>query len=128
MVDVPAVDPDVLATAAGGETSAAVRRRVSVARALQVRRSAGGSPIPNAGLAGERLREIAALGEGGERLLLAAYRRLGLSARGFDRIRRVARTIADLDGGGPIGTEHVAEAIQFRVPADLRNGPTRDRP
>jgi magnesium chelatase family protein len=127
VVDVPAVDPEVLAVATGGERSANVRRRVALARALQVRRSGDGFSAPNAALAGERLRTIAALDEGGERLLLAAYRRLGLSARGFDRIRRVARTLADLDGGGPIGTAHVAEAIQFRVPADLRNGRNPER-
>ncbi len=127
VVDVPAVDPEVLANAARGERSATVRGRVTRARDVQVRRSPGGPPVANAGLAGERLREVAALGATGERMLLAAARRLGLSARGFDRIRRVARTIADLDGGGPIGAAHVAEAIQLRVPAAPGSGANPDR-
>ena len=115
LVDLPAVDPRVLAGAVRGESSEVVRQRVAAARAVQHERSPDGFSARNAALEGERLREIAALGPEGERLLLAAYRRLGLSARGFDRVRRVARTIADLDDGRAIRTEHIAEAIQFRA-------------
>ena len=126
VVEVPAVDPRVLAGAASGEPSDVVRRRVAIARAAQHARTTDGFSARNAALGGERLRTVAALGPEGERLLLAAYRRLGLSARGFDRVRRVARTIADLDGGGSIRTEHVAEAIQFRVLMDRRGSALAD--
>jgi magnesium chelatase family protein len=62
------------------------------------------------------LDRFAALGAHGRRLLLAAGSRLGLSARGFDRVRRVSRTLADLEGAEAIGAEHVAEALQYRHP------------
>jgi magnesium chelatase family protein len=52
----------------------------------------------------------------GLRVLRAAVRRLGLTARGYDRVRRVARTIADIEGATEIGADHVAEALQFRKP------------
>jgi magnesium chelatase family protein len=60
------------------------------------------------------LERHAALSEGPRRLLVAACSRLGLTARGYDRVRRVARTLADLEGCGTIEETHVAEAVQYR--------------
>jgi len=93
-----------------GEGSAAVATRVHRARARQMERGAG----PNCFLAGESLRRCAELDDDGRSLLATAMNALHLSARGHDRIVRVARTIADLDGSAVVVGRHVAEALQFR--------------
>jgi magnesium chelatase family protein len=108
-VEVPAVQWSEM-TGPPGEGSAHVGRRVRTARAVQERRSR----FPNARLAGEALRQACPLDSEGEGLLSGAMKNLGLSARGHDRILRVARTIADLDGMESVGPGHVAEALQFR--------------
>jgi magnesium chelatase family protein len=64
----------------------------------------------------------AALGRDARRLLLAAASRMGLSARGFDRVRRVARTLADLEGRDTLDARHVAEALQYRHACRLGDG------
>jgi magnesium chelatase family protein len=97
--------------APGGESSAAVRARVVAARALQAARTPSAL---NARLRGRELRRHCALDDKGQRLLDVACERLGLSARAFTRIVRVARTIADLAGEARIHSGHVAEAIQYR--------------
>jgi len=94
-----------------GESSSAVRERVLAARARQHERLAA---TLNAQLRGRELRRICRLDEKSQRLLDLAAERLGLSARGFTRILRVARTIADLAGDTAIHSGHVAEAIQYR--------------
>lgn len=114
IVEVPPVKLDELTTKAGGESSAEVRRRVVAARERQRERFGTGGPSCNARMGRDDLGRHASLGPGPERLLLAAAKRYGLSARAFDRIRRVARTIADLEGAAAIGEAHVAEAVQYR--------------
>ncbi len=109
-VDVPAVAPALLGTG-GGATSAEVRARVVRARAAQAQRSA----LPNARLRGAALRRACALDAEGRRLLQVAVERLGLSARAHDKVLRVARTIADLEGADSLRPVHVAEAIQYRA-------------
>jgi magnesium chelatase family protein len=109
-VDVPAVAPGLLG-AGGATASAAVRERVERAREAQ---SARGVRC-NARLRGGALRRHCALDDAGRRLLHAAVERLGLSARAHDKVLRVARTIADLEGAERVRTEHVAEAIQYRA-------------
>ncbi len=109
-VDVPAVAPGLLG-AGGATTTAAVRERVVRARAAQAARGVR----CNARLRGGALRRHCALGEAGRRLLHAAVERLGLSARAHDKVLRVARTIADLEGADAVRAEHVAEAIQYRA-------------
>ena len=111
-VEVTAVPFERLASAPSGEGSDAVRARVVAARGLQ--RARQGTTL-NAHLRGGAL-DGAVPPEGAVRSLLAeAMRSLGLSARAFDKVRRVARTIADLDGAISVDAVHVAEAIQYRV-------------
>ena len=92
------------------ETSGEIRARVAAAREIQLTR--GG--VPNAALAGRKLRATCALGGDAESLFSRAIDRMGLSGRAHDRILRVARTIADLAGQEDIAVEHVAEAVNYR--------------
>ena len=111
-VEVPAVTLKELRSSAG-ESSESVARRVAAARALQLERFASSSPV-NASMGPESLRRHCVLEPAGRALLDAAFDKLGLSARALDRILKVARTIADLAGSGPIKASHLAEAIQYR--------------
>ncbi|MCE6958994.1 YifB family Mg chelatase-like AAA ATPase [Cereibacter sphaeroides] len=100
----------------GGESSATVAARVAVARGIQTRRYAGHPGIrENAEADGDLLEEVAAPDEEGRALLGRVAGRFGLSARAYHRILRVARTIADLDGSGPVRYPHVAEAVSYRL-------------
>ncbi len=96
------------------EKSAAVRERVMVARKVQEARFTGKKQHCNAQMTSQQLREICRIDAAGQALLEKAMERLGLSARAYDRILKVARTIADLGGSPDIRTEHLAEAIQYR--------------
>jgi magnesium chelatase family protein len=109
-IEVPAVEPAALAHARPGETSAVVRARVEIARAVQQARQSR----PNAALDPAGTERHCALARAPLALLEQAAVRLGLSARAFGRIRRVARTLADLAGESAIAAAHVAEAIQLR--------------
>ncbi len=97
-----------------GETTATVRGRVLAARERQAARQALAGAASNAQLAPAALRRVARPGSAGEALLRRAVEGGGLTARGFDRLLRVARTIADLAGCNEIAVNHVAEALQFR--------------
>jgi magnesium chelatase family protein len=119
VVEVPALEPDQLASNEQGEPSVEVRGRVVSARQRQRERFGPAGPDCNARMGPAELRLHARIGIDARRLLLAACDRLGLSARGFDRIRRVARTLADLDGEESIRTDHVVEALQSRRPEIL---------
>ena len=114
-VEMPALPPDVLVGSAAGEASAAVGLRVVAARERQTARYGVGGPRTNADLPAALLAEHCRLDQPALRLLSAAVERLSLSARGFDRVRKVARTIADLAGSADVAADHVAEALQFRV-------------
>ncbi|HEV7232090.1 MAG TPA: YifB family Mg chelatase-like AAA ATPase [Bacteroidia bacterium] len=97
------------------ENSAAVRERVIMARQIQEKRYSQNTGVYcNAQMSSKQLREICAIDEAGQNLLKNAMERLGLSARAYDRILKVARTIADLDGSEKIETTHLGEAIQYR--------------
>jgi magnesium chelatase family protein len=114
-VDVPPVRCDLLGGAAPEEGTAAARRRVEQARAAQRERAGRRGAVANARLRGAALRRVCALDEGGRHVLTAAVERVGLSARAHDRILRVARTIADLEGSTAVRAVHVAEAAQYRA-------------
>lgn len=113
-VEVPAVDPAELSCAEAGEASLRVRDRVAAARDRQRSRFGPVGPGSNARMARAELERHAALARAPMRLLVDACRRLGLTARGYDRVRRVARTLADLEDCEAIADRHVAEAVQYR--------------
>jgi magnesium chelatase family protein len=114
-VEVPALPPDLLTASTRGEASAPVLARVVAARARQRDRYGRDSIRTNAELTPVLAARYCVVDRAGIRMLEAAMRRLGLSARGYDRVRKVARTIADLAGAESIGSEHLAEALQFRM-------------
>ena len=114
-VEVSALPIDVLGRTSDGEPSAAVRTRVVDARHRQRRRYAGDGVRTNAELTPSLMARHCALDSAAARVLNAAVVRLGLSARGYDRVRKVARTIADLAGADRVSAQHLAEALQFRM-------------
>jgi len=113
-IEVPAVKYRELTDRSVGETSSAIRGRVNQARDIQLARFRGTSYYCNAQMGARELLANCQVEAGGERLLELAINRLGLSARAYTRILKVARTIADLDDGGPIQAHHLSEAIQYR--------------
>jgi magnesium chelatase family protein len=112
-LEVPAVAYAEL-SAGGGESSTAVRARVEAARRRQAERLAGSGARVNARMSGRQVRRFCPVPPDATRLLAQAVSRLGLSARGHDRVLKVARTIADLAGCERIAAEHVSEAVQYR--------------
>ena len=120
-VDVPALEYDELTGQSGpAESSAEIRSRVNAARAVQNARFGPDGPTCNAHMGQKELRQFCALDEPCQALIRDAYDKLGLTARSYDRILRVARTIADLDGEENIALPHLAEALQYRPPEYLR--------
>ena len=117
VVEVPPVDLADFVDAKPGEPSAPVRERVMAARQIQHARyeseHANGGKC-NAQLGSKGLDRFAGLSASCRRLLESACRSLSFSARGYDRVRRVARTLADLEGRESIEESHVAEAVQCR--------------
>ncbi len=113
-VEVPAVKYRELAERAAGESSAAIRERVDRARGRQLARFKGTPFFCNAQMGARELRDHCQVDAAGERMLELAINRLGLSARAYTRILKVARTVADLDGADHLAAHHVSEAIQYR--------------
>jgi magnesium chelatase family protein len=113
-VDVPPVQYRDLASEALGEASRSIRARVNATRARQQERFRDQGLYCNAHMLPKHLRTYCRVDDSGQRLLETAMRRLGLSGRGYDRVLKVARTIADLAGADAIASEHLAEAIQYR--------------
>jgi magnesium chelatase family protein len=113
-VTVAALATSELTGETDNEPTAAIRARVERARGVQEARAETTAAAVNARLAGRALRRVCALDARTERLLHDATERLGLTARSFDRLLRVSRTIADLRASPGVAFEHVAEALQFR--------------
>jgi len=113
-VDVPRLPQDDLLSGADGEPSAAIRERVLRAREIQQRRLRDTPVRCNSQMQPRHLREFCPLRDEAQAVLRAAIDRLALSARAYDRITKVARTIADLEGAEQIGAAHIAEAVQYR--------------
>lgn len=114
-IQVPRLKPEELAAKPDGETSATVRQRVITARIRQKQRNCAHSVTLNAHLPGKKLAEICQINSESQTLLVNAARKFGLSARGYDKIIIIARTIADLDQSEMIHTHHIAEALQYRT-------------
>ena len=115
-VEVPPVPYKQLTGQRNGSSSAALREQVLAARKRQLARGNGsGKPKRNALLSGRELDQVAVLDDAGKDLLKQAMSELGLSARAYDKIRRVARTIADLEASEAVKAQHVAEAISYRL-------------
>lgn len=113
IVEVPALLYDELTDRASGERSADIKKRVNAAREVQRERTGG--LMPNARLGPAELDRYCALSPECGELMRQAFDSMGLTARSYDKILRVARTIADLDGSAEIKPDHLAEAIQYRT-------------
>jgi magnesium chelatase family protein len=113
-IDVPAVKYSDLANKAPGEPSDAIRQRVTAARRIQQSRFRGEKVYSNAQMTPRLIRRHCEIDEESRRHLEHAMTKLGLSARAYDRILKVSRTIADLDVSEPIKASHISEAIQYR--------------
>ena len=114
VVEVPALEYDELRVRRPAESSADIKARVNSAREIQRRRFAQAGLDCNARMQQAQLRAFCELSPESEALMRAAFEKMGLTARSYDRILRVARTIADLDGAENIEPGHLAEAIQYR--------------
>ena len=114
-VEVPAVKYNELSTKKTGETSQVIRERVTKARQIQAKRFEGRQGLySNADMETREIKEFCRIDEAGVELLKTAMTKLGLSARAYDRILKVSRTIADLEGSESIRSQHLSEAIQYR--------------
>ena len=121
IVEVPALEYEELKRKAPSESSAEIKKRVNAAREVQHRRFEDDGAMCNSRMGTKELRTHCVLSAEGEGLMHAAFDAMGLSARSYDRILRVARTIADLEGSETIESSHLAEAIQYRT-YDFREG------
>ncbi len=113
-VDVPSVGVRELTNRSQTETSTAIRERVMAARAIQMDRFRGTPIRSNGGMSLKLINKYCELDRQGKALIERAIERLGLSARAYARILKVARTVADLSGDDSVQTSHVAEAIGYR--------------
>ena len=119
-IEVPSVEYEAMRRKDTPESSAVIRQRVNAAREVQKQRFAGTEVSCNAYMTPAMIGEFCRLDDAGERLMQGAFDRLGLTGRSHDRILRMARTIADLEGSERIEVSHLAEAIQFRSSGILK--------
>ena len=119
-LEVPSVEYEAMRRKDTPESSAVIRQRVNAAREVQKQRFAGTEVSCNAYMTPAMIGRYCQLDDAGERLMQGAFDRLGLTGRSHDRILRMARTIADLEGSERIEAPHLAEAIQFRSSGILK--------
>ena len=119
-ITVPSVEYDAMRRREAAESSAEIRRRVNTAREIQKARYAGTEITCNAYMTPAMIGKYCALDAAGDKLMRGAFERLGLTGRSHDRILRMARTIADLEGCENIEAAHLAEAIQYRSNSILK--------
>ncbi|MBQ7101713.1 MAG: YifB family Mg chelatase-like AAA ATPase [Clostridia bacterium] len=113
-IEVPPVDYDDLSATAKAESSAEIKKRVDAARAIQLDRLKGSTASCNAKMSPAQTKEFCVMTDSANLMLKNAFEKLGLSARAYDKILRVARTVADLDSSELIEAEHIGRAIRFR--------------
>ncbi len=113
-IEVDEVNYDDLTKETDTESSECVRERVNMARGIQTARYVGSDVHCNAQMTSEMIKKYCALDEKGEKILQNAFDKLGMSARAYTRILKVARTIADLEGSDNIHAKHIAEAVMYR--------------
>jgi magnesium chelatase family protein len=114
-IEVPAVPFKELSGPREGSTSETMRDQVISARAVQAARFLSSKTRCNADMSTREIREYCKLSDAGTNLLRSSIQEMGLSARAHDKVLRVARTIADLDGSGEILSEHLSEAVNYRM-------------
>ncbi len=113
-IEVPRLDYSVIETKTVPESSAVIRERVKAARARQTARFKGSKILTNSEMGPRQVKKFCPLNNESRALAKQAFNRLGMSMRAYDRILKVSRTIADLDGSEEIAANHLAEAIQYR--------------
>ena len=115
IVEIPALPFEDLTTSERAESSAEIRKRVNRARQRQQQRFAGCDSSCNAQMGPSELRSYCRLDDASASLMRMAFDQMRLTARSYDRILKVARTVADLDGCDEIGPQHIAEAVRYRT-------------
>ncbi len=113
-IEVPPVEFERISSLDKEESSAAIRERVQAAREIQNRRFRGTGISCNAKITPELLPQVCEMTDAARDTLKGVFERMGLSARAYDRILKVARTIADMNGAETIDKPHIAQAVQFR--------------
>ena len=113
-IEVPSLSFEELADKPNGETSSAIRERIRRAREFSAERNKASGITNNAQMTSAQIRKYCNVSPEGKKILKAAFEKLGLSARGYDRILRVARTVADIDASEQITDYHIAQAVSMR--------------
>ena len=113
-IEVPAIKFNEISSDTLGEPSSFIRERVTRARTIQQERFKSDGIYANAQMKQRHIRKYCRIDESSQQLMEKAMNRLGLSARAYNRILKVSRTIADIEGSSQISSEHISEAIQYR--------------